>query len=183
MLGVIAGDSLVVRATTWLGQEVETTVRLLGVDTLELRAACGEEWNLATRSRAFTAWLVETGAEITLSDIQLGKFAGRVLAHVVTAGGVDIGQALIDAGLARPYRVGRRGTWCVNFSRASASESRHSPTALFEHSVAVDRSLHLQVWPIHKRSRPSNSNWYIGGIIIRDSRFQSLFQLPSKSEQ
>ena len=97
MLGVIAGDSLVVRATTWLGQEVETTVRLLGVDTLELRAACGEEWNLATRSRAFTAWLVETGAEITLSDIQLGKFAGRGLALVVTAGGVDIGQALIDA--------------------------------------------------------------------------------------
>jgi micrococcal nuclease len=103
VLRVIDGDSLVVRATIWLGQEVETTVRLLGVDTPELRGACGEERNLATRSRAFTARLADTGAEISLSDIQLGKFAGRVLARVVTAGGVDIGQALIDAGLARPY--------------------------------------------------------------------------------
>jgi endonuclease YncB( thermonuclease family) len=113
VLRVIDGDSLVVRATIWLGQEVETTVRLLGVDTPELRGACGEERNLATRSRAFTARLADTGAEISLSDIQLGKFAGRVLARVVTAGGVDIGQALIDAGLARPYRGGRRGSWCV----------------------------------------------------------------------
>ena len=89
VLRVIDGDSLVVRATIWLGQEVETTVRLLGVDTPELRGACGEERNLATRSRAFTARLADTGAEISLSDIQLGKFAGRVLARVVTAGGVD----------------------------------------------------------------------------------------------
>ena len=54
-------------------------VRLLGVDTPELPGACGEERNLATPSRAFTARLAETSAEITLSDIQLGKFAGGVL--------------------------------------------------------------------------------------------------------
>jgi len=113
VLRVIDGDSLVVRATIWLGQEVETTVRSLGVDTPELRGACGEERNLATRSRAFTARLAETGAEISLSDIQLGKFAGRVLARVVAAGGVDIGQALIDAGLVHPYRDGRRASWCA----------------------------------------------------------------------
>lgn len=76
----------------WLGRDVETTVRLLGVDTPELRGACGEERNLTTRSRAFTARLAETGAEFSLSDIQLAIFAGRVLARVVTAGGVDIGQ-------------------------------------------------------------------------------------------
>ena len=146
VLRVIDGDSLVVRATIWLGQKVETTVRLLGVDTPELRGACGEERDLATRSRAFTARLAETGAEVTLSDIQLGKFAGRVLARVVTTDGVDIGQALIDAGLARPYRGGRRGTWCANFSTAPAPESGPSPIALFEHLIAVDRLPHPQVW-------------------------------------
>ena len=88
-------------------------MRLLGVDTPELRGACGEERNLAARSRAFTAGLAGKGAQIKLSNIQLGKFAGRVLARVVTAGGVDIGQALIDAGLARAYRGGRRDSWCV----------------------------------------------------------------------
>ena len=112
VLRVIDGDSLVVRATIWLGQELETTVRLLGVDTPELRGDCGQERSLATRSRAFTAGLAATGAEISLSDIQLGKFAGRVLARVETAGGVDIGQALIDAGLARIYSGGRRLSWC-----------------------------------------------------------------------
>ncbi len=118
VLRVIDGDSLVVRVTIWLGQKLETTVRLLGVDTPELRGACGEERNLATRSRAFTADLAEIGAEISLNDIQLGKFAGRVLARAVTAGGVDIGEALVAAGLARAYRGGRRGSWCV---RAAAN--------------------------------------------------------------
>ena len=112
VLRVIDGDSLVVRATIWLGQELETTARLLGVDTPELRGDCGGERSLATRSRAFTAGLAATGAEISFSDIQLGKFAGRVLTRVETAGGVDIGQALIDAGLARIYSRGRRASWC-----------------------------------------------------------------------
>ena len=98
---------------------MKTTVRLLGVDTPELRGACGEERNLAALSRAFTVGLAGEGAKIKLSDIQLGKFAGRVLASVVTAGGVDIGQALIDAGLARAYRGGRRGSWCL---RAAAGD-------------------------------------------------------------
>ena len=113
VLRVIDGDSLVVRATIWLGQEVETVVRLLGVDTPELRGACGEERDLAALSRDLTAELAGAGAEISLSDIQLGKFAGRVLARVVTAAGVDIGQALIDAGLARAYGGGRRASWCL----------------------------------------------------------------------
>ena len=112
VLRVIDGDSLVVRATIWLGQEVETTVRLLGVDTPELRGACGEERNLATRSRAFTARLADTGAEISLSDIQLGKFAGRVLARIETDAGQDLASALLERGLGRVYRGGRRAGWC-----------------------------------------------------------------------
>ena len=113
VLRVIDGDSLVVRATIWLGQEVETTVRLLGVDTPELRGDCGNESKMAARSRAFTNRLAGAGAKVSLSDIQLGKFAGRVLARVMTAGGVDLGQALVEAGLAREYRGGRRLSWCL----------------------------------------------------------------------
>jgi endonuclease YncB( thermonuclease family) len=113
VLRVIDGDSLVVRATIWLGQEVETTVRLLGVDTPELRGKCSEERKLATRSRQLTARLAQQGADITLREIQFGKFAGRVLARVVTAGGVDVGEALIEAGLGREYHGGRRVSWCL----------------------------------------------------------------------
>jgi endonuclease YncB( thermonuclease family) len=36
---------------------------------------------------------------------------GRALADV-QAGGKDLGQALTDAGLARPYKEGVDGEWC-----------------------------------------------------------------------
>ena len=114
VLRVIDGDSLVVRATIWLGQEVETTVRLLGVDTPELRGKCNAERELAAISRSLTAELAREGSEIRLTEIQLGKFAGRVLARVTNSGGVDVGDALIEAGLGRAYHGGRRSSWCVH---------------------------------------------------------------------
>jgi len=113
VLRVIDGDSLVVRVTIWLGQELETTVRLLGVDTPELRGACGEERDLVTRSRAFTSGMAGTGAKISLSDIQLGKFAGRVFRP-----GVDRRRA--------GARLSRRAPWLVvrgRFVRRSAGRT------------------------------------------------------------
>jgi len=110
VLRVIDGDSLVVRATIWLGQEVETTVRLLGVDTPELRGKCSEERELAAHSRRLTAELAEQGSKVSLTEIQLGKFAARV----TTSRGVDVGDALIEAGLGRAYHGGRRGSWCLH---------------------------------------------------------------------
>ena len=111
---VVDGDSLVVRARIWLGQDLETSVRLLGVDAPELRGACEFERLLARRSRAFVVRVVGrvSGAEVRLSDIQLGKFAGRVVARVRTPDGEDLGRALVAAGLARHYRGGRRQSWC-----------------------------------------------------------------------
>ncbi len=98
VLRVIDGDSLVVRVTIWLGQEVETMVRLLGIDTPELRGKCSEERELVAHSRNLTSELAGQGSVISLTEIQLGKFAGRVLARVETSDGVDVGGALIEAG-------------------------------------------------------------------------------------
>ena len=114
VLRVIDGDSLVVRATIWLGQEIETTVRLLGVDTPELRGKCHAERELAANSRKLTSELAREGSEIRLTEIQLGKFTGRVLARVTNSRGVDVGIALIEAGLGRAYHGGRRGSWCLH---------------------------------------------------------------------
>ncbi len=130
VLRVIDGDSIVVRASIWLGQEVETAVRLLGVDSPELRGACREERNLAARSRDFTAELAGAGTEIKLSEIQLGIFAGRVLARVESADGVDIGQALIDAGLARAYDGGRRVSWCPEAAARRRQFAANSPYSI-----------------------------------------------------
>ena len=111
VLGVIDGDTVVVRARVWLGQDIEIRVRLDGVDAPEIRGRCPRERALAQQARALVAGKLK-GGTITLTDIQYGKFAGRVVARVATASGEDLSRALLDAGLGRPYRGGRRLSWC-----------------------------------------------------------------------
>ncbi len=111
VLGVIDGDTVVVRARVWLGQDIEVRVRLDGIDAPEIKGRCPRERALALQARALVAGKLE-GRTITLTDIQYGKFAGRVLARVATEGGEDLSRALLKAGLARPYRGGRRLSWC-----------------------------------------------------------------------
>ena len=52
------------------------------------------------------------GGIVVLSQIQYGKFAGRVVARVETLSGEDLSAALLAAGLARPYAGGARTPWC-----------------------------------------------------------------------
>lgn len=110
------GDTLVVRARIWLGQVVSTKVRLAGIDAPELRGRCARERRMARAARSFVVRKLAAG-NVTLRDIRFGKYAGRVLARVITAEGEDLGQALVAAGLARPYRGGRRGGWCQSAER------------------------------------------------------------------
>lgn len=111
VVAVIDGDTLVVRARIWLGQELETRVRLSGIDTPELAGGCARERALAEQARRLVAETV-AGREVVLSEVRLGKYAGRVVAAVTTADGRDLGAILLAAGLARPYDGGARGQWC-----------------------------------------------------------------------
>ena len=43
VLAVLDGDTLVVRARIWLGQDVETRIRLDGIDAPELKGKCESE--------------------------------------------------------------------------------------------------------------------------------------------
>jgi micrococcal nuclease len=106
------GDTLEVSARIWLGQAVDTKVRLLGVDAPELRGACPGEREAA---RAAQHWLEArlAGRAVRLLDVRFDKYGGRVLARMVDAEGLDIGAALIERGLARPYLGGARGAWCA----------------------------------------------------------------------
>ncbi|HLB79370.1 MAG TPA: thermonuclease family protein, partial [Dongiaceae bacterium] len=109
------GDTIRVRARIWLDQEVETAVRLLGIDAPELAGACAAERALALDARDFLAARAGT-AELTLSDIAHDKFGGRVVARVRTSAGLDLAAALLAAGLARPYEGGPRPSWCAQAS-------------------------------------------------------------------
>lgn len=113
LIRILDADTLRVRATIWLDQDVEVNVRLAGLDTPEKggRAKCARERRMAEEARALVEELLGTGPLI-LTDIQYGKYAGRVVAHVANAEYEDVSAALLEAGLARPYRGGTRQSWC-----------------------------------------------------------------------
>lgn len=111
VVGVTDGDTIVVRARIWLFQDIETRVRIKGVDAPELKSRCADERRLATAARDFVAERT-ADRDVVLTDIHYGKYAGRVVARVTTADGRDLAQALVGAGLARPYDGGRRASWC-----------------------------------------------------------------------
>jgi micrococcal nuclease len=113
---VVDGDTLRVRARIWLDQDVTTSVRLAGVDAPEMHGACRREREIARRAQAFVASQLapagDHGASVRLRDLRYGKYARRVIARVETAAGLDLGAALLAAGLARPYDGGARAGWC-----------------------------------------------------------------------
>jgi endonuclease YncB( thermonuclease family) len=85
-------------------------VRIDGVDTPELKAACAQERRLAEDARTYLQRRLE-GADVKLSRVAYDKYGGRVRADVADDRG-DIARALLAAGLARPYHGERRRSWC-----------------------------------------------------------------------
>jgi endonuclease YncB( thermonuclease family) len=108
---VVDGDTLAVRVTVWLGQELRVLVRVRGVDAPELRGRCDAEKAQAEAATAALGRLVN-GGSVVLTAIEGDKYYGRVLADVVTPDGDDVALSLIAGGLARPYEGGTRGAWC-----------------------------------------------------------------------
>lgn len=111
VLNVIDGDTVEARVHVWMGQEVLTRIRLKDIDAPEMTGACGAERELALASRNRVAALVGS-TDILLMDVKPDKYFGRVVARIVGTDGRDVGNLLLEEGLARPYRGGRREAWC-----------------------------------------------------------------------
>lgn len=111
LLEVVDGDTLRVRALVWIDLELETLVRLRGIDTPELRGKCEAEKARARAAREALVALAGQGP-VALTQVEYEKYAGRVLADVAGADGGDLAQALIAAGHARAYAGGERQGWC-----------------------------------------------------------------------
>ncbi|MDX8387245.1 MAG: thermonuclease family protein, partial [Ghiorsea sp.] len=85
------------------------SVRILGIDTPEIKGKCEQEKEKAIQARdALVGFL---GDKATLSKVQLGKFAGRVLAKV-SVDGEDVAAYMLRAGHAIRYDGGKRQGWC-----------------------------------------------------------------------
>ncbi len=111
---IIDGDTIAVRAKIWLGQTLDIAVRLRGIDTPERDgwADCAAERFAAADATARVTMLL-INQEVDLFDIGYDTFGRRVVARVVTRpAGIDLGQKLLDIGVARPYVRGQPNTWC-----------------------------------------------------------------------
>ena len=67
------------------------------------------EKDLAIRARDFVRTTV--GAQVQLTNVRFGKYAGRVVADV-WVNEQKLSDLLIAENLGRPYHGGRREGWC-----------------------------------------------------------------------
>ena len=108
---------------SWPGMQVTTKVRLRGIDAAEVSARCAEEYRLAAAARdALQRMLAEGG--VTIAQIGLDKYGGRVLANAATREWPDISEALLKTGLVRAYDGGRREQLVREIGRGVDSHAR-----------------------------------------------------------
>ena len=114
LLRVIDGDTLELEVAVWPSLVQKIRLRLDGVNTPEKRGkgVSDCEKSQAKKASAFTKKFVKNAQILIIRNIRLGKYAGRVLGKL-HADNKDLGQALIKAGLARPYSGGTRKPWCT----------------------------------------------------------------------
>jgi endonuclease YncB( thermonuclease family) len=107
---VVDGDTVEVSARIWLDQIVTVEVRLAGVNAPETyRPPCPAHREPGLAAAAFVTGLGL--GEVQLFDVEHDKYGGRVVARVVAPDGVDVSEALLDAGHA--WRYGDSDPLCV----------------------------------------------------------------------
>lgn len=108
---VYDGDTIMTELTSLPPELKNVSIRILGVDTPELRGKCDSEIKKAQEAKAFVKSLIGTSKTMTLSNMKWDKYGGRIDA-TVTVNNKVIGDELIKANLARSYNGGAKTSWC-----------------------------------------------------------------------
>ncbi|MBR5566613.1 MAG: thermonuclease family protein [Alphaproteobacteria bacterium] len=91
---------------------ITVRVRLINIDTPEMNGKCAAEITMAQSAKDLLVTLIPRGTTVDLRNIKDDKYLGRINANVILPDGRDVGNILIDSGLARPYNGGKRKPWC-----------------------------------------------------------------------
>jgi micrococcal nuclease len=111
--GAAAADRIrVIDGDTLEDMRDDITYRIVNIDTPETgsRARCSAERELGNRATATVRTLISQTRRVDVRPTVRTDRYGRTIAFVVLDGH-DMGETLIAAGLARPWR-GRREPWC-----------------------------------------------------------------------
>ena len=112
--GAYDGDTLYVEADVWPNLTWTGSVRVVGVDTPEIRGKCELEKAMAVLARDFVRTLL-VDKFVRLMEVANDKYGGRVLARVYFLENetwIDLADRLIQNNLGRAYDGGTRLGWC-----------------------------------------------------------------------
>ena len=110
-LRVLDGDTIQVKLTLWLNLTLETTVRLHGINTPEVRGPTQDKGLVSAKALALKLDLdyptkeKGQGKPVTLKVLGIEKY-GRTLGKLFL-GDLDLGDWLVKEGLAVPYMADR----------------------------------------------------------------------------
>lgn len=113
IVSVSDGDTLIAHVPCLPEPLQRVLVRVVGVDAPEAgsKARCDYERDLAARATALTEALVMRSGRVELEFVSWDRWGGRADA-IVKINGVTLADALIRAGVGRPYDGGARAPWC-----------------------------------------------------------------------
>lgn len=117
---IIDSDTQVAKVSLFPGLTQEVSIRTLGIDTPEKfrpNPKCKKlEKDFALAATAHVAKLIKPGDTIRVTDVDTGKYAGRVLGNVYfqSADGewLSLSQELINRGFAYEYWGKTKKSWC-----------------------------------------------------------------------
>jgi endonuclease YncB( thermonuclease family) len=116
VIRTIDGDTFEARVHLEPGLDLNTRVRLRGIDAPELKASCPQELQMAEAATGALRALLGEG-DVRIFNIGPDKYSGRVVADVETRRTGNVSTAMLAAGHARRYGGGHRNGWCANASQ------------------------------------------------------------------
>ena len=87
------------------------SIRVLGIDTPEIKGNCNKEKELALEAREFANSVFKAAKSIEFKDLKWDKYGGRVLSNVYLDGKL-YADLIIAKGLAKSYDGGKKISWC-----------------------------------------------------------------------
>jgi endonuclease YncB( thermonuclease family) len=105
------GDTCYVTVPALPKELQSMSIRILGIDTPEIKGECESEKELAKKARELANSLFKSAKVIEFKDIDWDKYGGRILANVYLDGEL-YSDKLIAAGLAKPYFGETKESWC-----------------------------------------------------------------------
>ncbi|MBT5716226.1 MAG: thermonuclease family protein [Opitutae bacterium] len=92
-----------------IGEKI--SIRVNGIDTPEIRGKCEKEKYDAKQAKEMVADILKDAEQIVLKNMERGKYF-RIAADVIVDG-EDLGDMLVEAGMAIRYDGGKKNkNWC-----------------------------------------------------------------------